>query len=280
LIGLVTDSNAQLPAELRDRYAVSVVPLTIVVDGIAYKEGVDLDADACYDALERTATVSTASPSPGEVLRAYEAMARAGVDGIVSVHVGSNASGTLNAVKLAADDSPVPVEIVDTGTASFAIGCCVWAAGDALAAGADAEAAADAARAAATRVGNVFVVGGLDRARRGGRLSRDVADAPDVTDGGDVPVLALVDGVMRQLDSVDSVDSAVTAMADHVGAHALGGQLRVGVGDARAEDAAGALAARLREVPGVAEVVRYQVGPSVVVHTGLGTVGACYFPAR
>jgi DegV family protein with EDD domain len=205
LIGLVTDSNAQLPAGLRDRYAVSVVPLTIVIDGIAYKEGVDLDADACYDALERTATVSTASPSPGEVLRAYETMARAGVDGIVSVHVGSNASGTLNAVKLAADDSPVPVEIVDTGTASFAIGCCVWAAGDALAAGADAEAAADAARAVATRVG---------------------------------------------------------------------------VGNARAEDAASALTARLGEVPGVAEVVRYQVGPSVVVHTGLGTVGACYFPAR
>jgi DegV family protein with EDD domain len=280
LIGLVTDSNAQLPAGLRDRYAVSVVPLTIVIDGIAYKEGVDLDADACYDALERTATVSTASPSPGEVLRAYEAMARAGVDGIVSVHVGSNASGTLNAVKLAADDSPVPVEIVDTGTASFAIGCCVWAAGDALAAGADAEAAADAARAVATRVGNVFVVGGLDRARRGGRLSRDVADTRDVTDGGDVPVLALVDGVMRQLGSVDSVDSAVTAMADHVGAHALGAEVRVGVGNARAEDAASALTARLGEVPGVAEVVRYQVGPSVVVHTGLGTVGACYFPAR
>jgi fatty acid kinase fatty acid binding subunit len=274
LIGLVTDSNAQLPAGLRDRYAFSVVPLTIVIDGIAYKEGVDLDADACYDALERTATVSTASPSPGEVLRAYEAMARAGVDGIVSVHVGSNASGTLNAVKLAADDSPVPVEIVDTGTASFAIGCCVWAAGDALAAGADAQTAADVARAVATRVGNVFVVGGLEPARRGGRLS------PDVADGGDVPVLALVAGVMRQLGSVDSVDSAVTAMADHVGAHALGGEVRVGVGDARAEDAASALTARLGEVPGVAEVVRYQVGPSVVVHTGLGTVGACYFPAR
>lgn len=273
MIGLVTDSNSQLPAELRERFAVSVVPLTIVIDGVAYKEGIDVDAGACYDALERGVPVSTAAPSPGDVLRVYQEVAGRDVDAILSIHVGSNVSGTLNAVKLAAGMSPVPVEVVDTGTASFAIGCCVWAAGDRLASGGGVDAAAQAAREVATRVGNVFVTGGLALARRGGRLSSDVVDA------GGVPVLALVDGMMQQLGSVADVEGAVTAMAEFVHEHAAGRELRVGVGDARAEEAAVALVTTLRRQPEVVEVVRYEVGPSVVVHTGVGTVGACFFTA-
>jgi fatty acid-binding protein DegV len=34
---------------------------------------------------------------------------------------------------------------------------------------------------------------------------------------------------------------------------------------------------RLRELPEVAELVRYEIGPSVGAHTGPGTVGACFF---
>ena len=70
--------------------------------------------------------------------------------------------------------SPVPVEVVDTGTASFPVACCVWAAGSVLEGGGTLGAAAAAARAVADRVDNVFIVGALDlaatrRAARGGR---------------------------------------------------------------------------------------------------------------
>ena len=69
MIGLVTDSNAQLPDELVARYGVEVVPLTVTVDGVDHLEGVDLDADAFYaafDAAEGPAPqVATSQPSPG-----------------------------------------------------------------------------------------------------------------------------------------------------------------------------------------------------------------------
>ncbi|MGH8919388.1 MAG: DegV family protein, partial [Actinomycetes bacterium] len=71
MIALVTDSNAQLPAVLRDRYGIRVVPLGVVVDGQAYREGVDLEAEVFYAAQERGASVSTAAPSVGEVTEAY-----------------------------------------------------------------------------------------------------------------------------------------------------------------------------------------------------------------
>jgi DegV family protein with EDD domain len=268
VIGLVTDSNAQLPGDLRERYQVAVVPLTVVVDDHPYQEGVDITTAEFYERLGAGASVSTAAPSPGAVLAAYEQLAEQGATEILSVHIGS-----VNAVTVAAGSSPVPVEIVDTGTASFAVACCVWAAGEVLAPGGDLTHAADVARRVADQVGNVFVVGALDLARRGGRLAAGAA-----TEGEGLPVLALADGQMQAVGRVHDVESAVDAMTDYLVEAAGGAPQRVGVGDALTPELAGEYAARLADRPEVAELVRYEIGPSVGAHTGAGTVGACFFP--
>lgn len=274
MIGLVTDSNAQLPPGLRERYQVGVAPLTVVLDGQPYREGIDITMGDFYERLARGAEVSTAAPSPGEVLAVYEEAATAGATEILSIHIGSNTSATVNAVKLAADSSPVPVEIVDTGTASFAVACCVWAAGEVIKAGGDLIHAADVARHVAGRVGNVFIVGALDLARRGGRL------AADATEGEGLPVLALAEGQMGAVGHVHDVESAVDAMTEYFIEVAAGAPQRVGVGDALTPELAEEYAQRLAARPEVAELVRYEVGPSVGAHTGAGTVGACFFPVR
>jgi DegV family protein with EDD domain len=273
VIALVTDSNAMLPDALRARFAARVVPLTVVVDGQPYAEGTELDAETFYARLAAGASVSTAAPPPGVFVEAYEAAAADGADAVLSVHIGSNTSATVASAGIAAASSPVPVEIVDTGTASFPVACCVWAAGAALERGADLEAAADAARAVAAEVGNVFVVGALDLARRGGRL------AAGVDSGDGVPVLALYGGTMDVLGRAGDVDAAVTLMVSEFERAAAARPMRVGVGDAAAPELAGALAGQLGPRPEVVELVRYQVGPSVAAHSGVGTAGAVYFPA-
>lgn len=272
-VGLVTDSNAQLPAELRDRYGVEVVPLSVTVDGEEYLEGVDLDAGDFY-ARFRTGrpTVSTAQPSPGRFAAAYDALAERGATAILSVHIGSSVSGTVNAARLASQVSPVPVRIVDTGTASFAVSLCLWAAAEALAGGATVDGAAAAAERVAATVGNVFVVGALDMARAGGRLAADVAPATTV------PVLTLAGGVMREVGRAATVEGAAGAMAEFVLAAGAGLRVGVGVSDPGTLPLVEAIEARLRAAPEVREVVRYVIGPSVGAHTGPGTVGAMFAP--
>ena len=257
MIGLVTDSNAQLPPALLERYGIEVVPLTVTVDGVDHLEGVDLDADAFYAAFAGGAapTVSTSQPSPGRFAATYRRLADAGADEIVSVHIGSAVSGTVNSARLGATDSPVPVRVVDTGTASFGVGCCVWEAAEALRAGAPAGEAAAVAEALAPSVGNVFVVGALDLVRAGGRL----AAGAEAGDG--IPVLSLVDGAAR------------------VRAAGAGLRVAVGIADAAASPLWQALEAALAGAPEVTEVIRYRVGPSVGAHTGPGTAGAFFYPA-
>ena len=274
VIGLVTDSNAQLPPELAERYGVEVVPLSVTVDGEEYLEGVDLDAGDFY-ARFRTGRpmVSTAQPSPGRFAAAYETAAERGATEILSVHIGSSVSGTVNSARLASQVSPVPVRIVDTGTASFAVSLCLWEAAEAAAAGATLEEAAAVAERVGATVGNVFVVGALDLAQAGGRLAGDVTASAST-----IPVLTLAGGVMREVDRSRGLDEAADVMVGFI--RAGGSSLRVGVGvsDPATLPLVEALEERLRMTPEVSEVVRYIIGPSVGAHTGPGTVGAMFAP--
>lgn len=275
MIALVTDSNAQLPSSLRERFGVRVVPLTVVLDGEDRIEGIDLSDDEFYDRLAGGADVSTAAPSPGRFLAAFEDAAAAGATEILAIHIGANTSATIGSATLAARSSPIPVDIVDTGTASFPIACCVWAAGTVLERGGSRADAADAARAVAAEIGNVFVVGTLELARRGGRLA---ADATDRAAGTGLPVLALEQGTMEVVAHAHDIEGAVEAMVQHFVRSAAGRAMRVGVGQARAEALAADLELALGARPEVAELVRYDISPSVGAHTGPGTVGIVFFP--
>ncbi|MGH9263978.1 MAG: DegV family protein [Acidimicrobiales bacterium] len=280
MIGLVTDSNAQLPPALAERYGVEIVPLTVTVDGTEYLEGVDLDADAFYARFQASRpVVSTAQPSPGRFAAAYEAVAERGATEILSVHIGSTVSGTVNSARLASQVSPVPVRIVDTGTASFAVSLCLWEGAEAVARGATLEEAAAAAERVAATVGNVFVVGALDLARAGGRLRVDIA--PDrAPTGPAVPVLTLKGGSMQQVERCTDLEEAADTMAGFVRAAGKADPLRVGVGlsDPGTLPLVTALEERLRDAPEVRELVRYRIGPSVGAHTGPGTVGTMFAP--
>ncbi len=276
-LALVTDSNAQLPAELAERYGVTVVPLTVTVDGTPYLEGEELDADAFYARFEGgvTPVVATSQPSPGQFTQVYETLAAGGATEILSIHIGSDVSGTLNSARLAAGSSPVPVRLVDTGTASFGIACCVWEAAEVLASGGSVDDAAAVAAELGSTIGNVFTVRALDLPRAGGRLAAGAAAAPAA-----IPILSLVGGEMKVVGQATDVDEAAEAMASY--ALAAGSSLRIGLGlaDTAAAPLWQALEVRLQGAPQVEEVVRYRIGPSVGAHTGPGTAGAFFYTAR
>ncbi|GAC1537404.1 MAG: DegV family protein [Acidimicrobiales bacterium] len=276
MIGLCTDSNSQIPPELVDRYAVAVVPLTVSIDGQDFLEGVDLDADVFYARFEEgpPPVVATAAPSPGRFVAAYETLFRAGATEILSVHIGAEISGTLNAARIGAQSSPVPVRLVDTKTASFAIACCVWEAAEAIAKGATIDEAATVAETVGTRCGNVFIVGALDLARAGGRLDPALAGL----EGRGIPVLSLVGAAMTPIAYARTTEEAASAMAAHIRSSGDGLRVGISIADASAAPMWRALEDALADAPEVVDLVRYRIGPSVGAHTGPGAAGAVYYP--
>ncbi len=71
MIAIVTDSAAMLPPAWRDRFRVHVAPMTILVDGTPYREGVEITTAEFYRRLASGAEVSTSTPSPGDLLTNY-----------------------------------------------------------------------------------------------------------------------------------------------------------------------------------------------------------------
>ena len=296
MIGICTDSNSQLPSSLAERYAIEVVPLTVTVGDHDYLEGVDLDPDHFYEmiSVDPRPCLSTSPPSPGQFAAAYESLLHRGCNEILSIHVTAAASATLNAARLATRSLPVPVRLVDSGTASFGVSCCVWAAANAVASGANLDEAVRVAESLASHIGMVFAMSELDFIRTGGSAPRHDLDGPesdtvnaeidtveiaDVETADRIPILTMVGGQISVVSRVATMTDAVDSMAGMV--IGSGQRLKVAVGLAGrcAEPLTEALAAALGRSQKVVEVVRYRIGPSIGAYTGPEAVGCFMFPA-
>src|ERR671917_172797 len=122
-VAVVTDSTAYLPAELDGRYELTVVPLTVVINGDSGLEGKEVTPSDVARALTvRRAQISTSRPAPAQFVAAYRELLDAGADGIVSVHLSSRLSGTHDAARLAAEEIGPQVEVVDSGTTGMGLG--------------------------------------------------------------------------------------------------------------------------------------------------------------
>ncbi len=274
MIGLVTDSSSQIPEPLIRRFDVRVVPVVVNVDGEEYHEGVDLDADGFWARFGdgEVPVVKTSQPSPGAFLEAYRRLESEGCAEIVSIHVGEQHSGTINSARLAAEIIDSPVHIVDSGTASFGVSCCVWAAGDIIAEGGSAIEAAVGARNIAPRIGTAFIIQALEFARSGGRFD------PELPSGADGVVV--IAGHGSDLDVVATaltVDELCDLMVERFVAD--GGPIRAGVclADPATVTFTEGIERRLRRADVEVEMVRYRVGPSIAAHTGPGTAGGFWY---
>ena len=280
-VGIVVDSNSQMPHDLAGRHGIEIVPLTVTVDGTEHAEGVDLDPDTFYAfwADGAAPVIETSQPSPGAFVAAYDRLEAAGADRILSIHITESMSGTLNSARVAAGlVDVVPVRLVDTGTASFGISCCAWAAADALADGADPETAAGVAERRATGLHTTFVVGVPELVDRSGRTGGvGVADAAETG----IPVVAMTGPDLSVLATVTDLDAAVRAMVDdalgRTPSSPDGLRIAVGTSDGSSAPMSTALTEAFTGEATVAEVVQYRIGPSVGAHTGPGTSGLFVF---
>lgn len=275
MIGLVTDSSSQLPVDMASALRVEVVPVLVSVDGVQYEEGVDLDADGFWSrfAEGELPEVKTSQPSPGTFIDAYRRVIDRGAEEILSVHVAEAYSGVVNSARLAAEAVEVPVHVVDSGTASFGISCCVWEAATAIRRGAPALEVVSLVENVAPTIRTAFIVQAMDFARSGGRL---VFELPPDADG--VVVLAGAGSDIDVVATGRTVDELCELMTDQL--LTVPGDLRVGVclADPATEVFTEGIESRLTESGRDIDLVRYRVGPSVAAHTGPGTAGGFCYP--
>jgi DegV family protein with EDD domain len=272
-VAVVTDSTADLPADLVAEHRVRIVPLRIAIDAQTAVDGVDIGPDQVVQALQAKRTVSTSRPSPGDFVYAYRQALDAGADHVVSVHLSAELSGTWDSARLAAQEFGYGVvRVVDSRSTSMALGFAVMAAARAAAAGANAGDVQDAAVAAADRTSCLFYVNTLEYLRRGGRIG--AAAAMLGTALSVKPLLHVRDGRIVLLEKVRTSSRALARLVALTVQAAGADPVDIGVEHLAAKDRADEVAERLREqLPSVRQLITAEVSATVGAHTGPGVVG-------
>ena len=133
---IVTDSATDTHLLEEQNLGVHIVPLKVTLDQKSYRDGIDLTPDHFYDVLQKSHSLPvTSQPSAGEFAELYRNLAKEDPD-ILSIHLSSGLSGTVNSALAAAEMVPeARVTVVDTKTLSGAAGWQVQAAVQAVRAG-------------------------------------------------------------------------------------------------------------------------------------------------
>lgn len=124
MIGILTDSTADLPQDIVEKYGIEVAPLYINMGSERFTDGVDLTKDEFYRRLPNyDPAPSTAAPGAELFKRGYEKLVKRGATQILSMHISEALSATVNSARLAAKEfKQVPVTVLDAGQLSLGLG--------------------------------------------------------------------------------------------------------------------------------------------------------------
>jgi DegV family protein with EDD domain len=274
-VAVVTDSTADLALDLATERRISVVPLTVTLDGRSYLDGVEITAAEFYERLKAAGSVATTSqPAPARFADVYRTLLADHAE-ILSVHISSRLSGTYAAACQGAElVGGGRVRVLDSGQASMPLALLVLAAAVLAEVGESAEAIASRLRPIQEAMRVYFMVGTLEYLRRGGRIGRAGALLGSVLQVK--PVLTIRDGEVAPLERVRTQERALARVIEL--ARERGDRLCALVGHAATEVAAHRIAEALDPV--AETLIVAPLGPVVGAHTGPGTVGVGCYPAE
>lgn len=171
-VKIVTDSTADLSAELVERYDVDIVPLAVHLGEDEYKDGVDIKTADVFAYADKTKTLpKTAAASVAEFEETFKKWIDNDCD-VVYMGIGSKLSATYMSAKLATESLPEGrVRVVDSLNLSTGIALLVCKAGDMVKEGKSAEEIAAKLNEIVPKVRAGFVVDVVDYLYMGGRCS-------------------------------------------------------------------------------------------------------------
>ncbi len=173
-IAVVTDSTCDLPREFFDAQEnLFMVPLKVIFGEDSFYDGIDITSREFFDKLKTDSRhPSTSQPSMGEFLEKYQEISR-DYDQIISIHISSKLSGTIESANLAAREvENVRVEIVDSFSTTLGLGFLVKLALKLIDSGKEIEEIVKILQETKSNVDVYFTVSDLSFLQKGGRIGK------------------------------------------------------------------------------------------------------------
>lgn len=189
-----TDSPADVPAEIRERYDIRVIPLHIILDDDCFEDGVNIQPDDLYAFYKKTGRLpKTSAVSVAEYTDFFKELTQDG-SSVVHISFSSALSATHQNARLAAEDFD-NVYIVDSKSLSTGIALLAIKAAQLAQDGLDAKTIAHEMEYKREKVVTTFILDKLEFLYKGGRCSGVAMLGANVL--GIKPSIVMVDGKLQ-----------------------------------------------------------------------------------
>lgn len=277
-IALLTDTGTNTPASIIEKYDIRVAPLRIAFPDRSYESGVDITAAELVERLVHESP-TTSLPSPQTIRDLLEGARSDGYERAVFVTISSGLSATCQTVRLVASQmEDFPVTVVDSRSVGIAAGLVTIACAEMVEHGAPFSSIQRRAESVARRTWVFFSTTTLEYLRRGGRISEavyrlgsmlDIKPVITCNDAGHYVVARKARGWERSLQAQTRLVQERSKPFSRV---------RIALCCSDSCDYFEMLEGRLREELGEAgveieRIIRSDVSPDLLVHTGPDVVG-------
>ena len=275
-VAVVTDSVANLPPELVERYSITVIPLLVAFGPKVFRDGVDMTSAQFYRRLREDKHLPTTStPSMGDFLSLFHRLAGE-AEAIACIHLAHEFSGTVAiAEEVGQSFKEVPIRVVDSRSAAMAEGFVVLEAARVAAEGSDLADVVARAREMIPQMNLVVMLDTLEYLYRGGRIgqvARLMGSALQFK-----PVLSVENGAVDALERPRTWAKAVQRILEIMATRVRGRPVHAAVVHADALDKAEQLRRKVASLFNCRELYVTDLTPVMGTHAGPGVLGVAWW---
>lgn len=199
MVRIITDSSADLPKEFIAKYNISIVPLTILLNGEDYLESIDITSEEFFKKMFVSQELpKTSQPSPAQFASAFKKLP--GDEDMICLTISSGLSGSYQSACVGKNISDTNVIVFDTLAGSLAHGLMVIKAAELSAEGLTSDEIIENLKECRENMNILILLNTLENIVKGGRLSKFKGSIAKILD---IKVLLEgVDGKVVELEKI------------------------------------------------------------------------------
>lgn len=273
-VRIVTDSTADIPAEVRERLGIELVPLKVIFGQETYLDAVTINSEQFYEKLAQSSALPTTSqPSPLDFAEVYQRLLAEDAESpIISIHLSAALSGTYQSAVIAESmlEEKSDITIIDSKSTSFGMGMRVLKAAEMAKAGESKERILEEIKRLEGELKLYFLVDTLEYLQKGGRIGKASALIGSILNIK--PILSLdPDGIVHAVDKVRGSKKAMARIVELLKQSFGDEPVAITIAWTHGEDTAMELCELVKNNFNVQEIGYTTLGAVIGTHAGPGT---------
>ncbi|NMF03835.1 DegV family protein [Clostridium beijerinckii] len=272
-IKIITDSTADLPKEIYEKYDIEVLPLLINFGEESYLDGVEINTNEVFERIRNENILpTTAQVTPNRFVEIYKKYLAEGYK-IISIHMSSVMSGTYQSACIAKEMlESQDIIVVDSQNVTAALGILVLKAVKLIEKGYNISEVEENLNSIRNKVKLSVYFDSLEYLVRGGRISKTAGMVGGML--GIKLILEIKDGIMSVKDKIRGNKKAIKKIISDLENATLDDEVPVILIDVNNIEVKEALRTYMND--NNVNFIECQVGSTVCIHSGPGCCGLVF----